>query len=336
MRRTGTVVLLVAVVVLAGTPLPAAGATTAALDAPTAWDQTGTTTAPGPSNGSSASAPGTRLAGAVGVQGAELGGELEARSLTHQLNRSETADSRAAVISQQAAQSRSRLTTLRAASERLEAARANGTVSEAEYRVRAAQLSAQTVAVRRVTERSATAAQELPDEALRRNGVNVTTLQSLQRDAGELVGPAMSAAAREVAGPRVGSGFGPNRAGGRERGPPSDPGGTPPDRARDGGPDTGQRPVDDPGNDTAASGGGQSPNDDPGNSGNSGNAGNPQSGNATDEGAGSQPNGPNGSDRSDGSSGSDQSGGSNGPGQSDGRNEEGNGRDNGEGRGNQS
>lgn len=317
MKRTGTVALLVAVVVLAGTPLPTAGAETGALDSSVAWAQTGTTAAPGPSdgppNGSSASAPGTRLAGAVGVQGAELGGELDTRSLAHQLNRSDTAGSRAAVIARQATRSQSRLTTLRAASERLAAARANGTVSEAEYRVRAAQLSAQVVAVQRVTARSSTVARELPDEALRRNGVNVTTLQSLQRDASDLVGPGMSAAAREVAGPRVGSGFGPNRDGDWDRGPPSDSERTPPDRARGGGPDTGQRPVDGPENDTAANGGERrSPNDNPDDAGDS-----PPAGNATDGGAGSQPNGPEGSDTSDGS---------NGPDQSDGRDENGHGR----------
>jgi hypothetical protein len=54
--------------------------------------------------------------------------------------------------------------------------------------------------------------------------VDVTALRSLHTRASELGGDRMSAVAREVVGPTVDAGFGPDRAGNRTRGPPADPG----------------------------------------------------------------------------------------------------------------
>ncbi|WP_152041765.1 hypothetical protein [Salinigranum salinum] len=232
MSRIGTVVVVV-IVVLASVALPAFGVetTTSPITDETTREQTEPTTATdGNESGRAETAPGTRLAGAIGVQGAEIGGELESRSLAHQLNRSASNDSKAAVVARQANQSERRLAALRAESTRLEAARENGTISENEYRVRTAQLSARITTVRRVTDRTTAAATALPDEALRRNGVDVTTLRSLRTRANELGGARMSAVAREVVGPTADAGFGPDRAGNRTRGPPAEPGADAPGR----------------------------------------------------------------------------------------------------------
>jgi hypothetical protein len=232
MRRTGTVAVVV-LVVLAGVALPAFGmadaGSTVAADPASDRGTTGTTAAQtnGTADGDTGTAPGTRLAGAVGVQGAELGGELESRSLGHQLNRSGSTDVRAAVIARQANQSRGRLAALRAESWRLEAARANGSIEASEYRVRVTRLRAELVAVRRVADRTSTAAEGLPPDALRRNGVNVTALRSLQREADAVTGSEVAAIAREIAGP-VGAGFGP--PGNRTRGPPDGSGADAPGR----------------------------------------------------------------------------------------------------------
>ncbi|WP_318569363.1 hypothetical protein [Salinigranum marinum] len=237
MTRIGTVVVIVvALVVLGALSFPVVAVGSAASVAPTeatGWEQTEPTD--DPSENGTETAPGTRLAGAVGVQGAELGGEVESRSLGHQLNRSASADSKAAVLARQANQSRSRLAALRTELTRLDAAYENGTVSEREYRVRTAQLSAQVVTVQRVTGRASTTAAELPDGALGRNGVNVTELRSLRSAAGALTGPERAAVARSVAGPAVGSGFGPDRAANRSRGAPAGPAADAPGRSGDGG-----------------------------------------------------------------------------------------------------
>jgi hypothetical protein len=226
MRRIGAV-LVVAVTVLAGVALPVVGGgvATAGVGGETTWEQTETSDA---DNGTTTAAPGTRLAGSVGVQGAELGGELEARSFAHRVNRSESNASKARVVASQTNQSRTRLAALRTARQQLEAARENGTVGENEYRVRAAKLSARTAALQRVTNRTSQTARTLPAETLRQNGVNETALERLRQEADELTGPEMAAIARSLAGPGAtrGNGFGPpanaSERGPRSAGPPAD------------------------------------------------------------------------------------------------------------------
>lgn len=226
MKRTRTA--LVVVVALLSVTAPALGtsevASLASSGDTATWQQTETETATtaDPSNGTTAESdettPGARLGGVVAVQGVELGGELESRSLDHQLNRSGSNASKAAVVAQQTRQSSSRLDALRTERRQLEAAHENGTISENEYRVRATRLSARITATRRVVEQTSVAADSLPNETLRQNGVNVTALRSLRTMADELAGPEIAAIAREIAGPGAGSGVGP--AADERRGPP--------------------------------------------------------------------------------------------------------------------
>ena len=312
MTRIGTAVVVVVTLVVVGVlsfPVVAVGteASVASTDA-AAWEQAEPPT--GPNGNGTEAAPGTRLAGAVGVQGAELGGEIESRSLDHQLNRSASADSKATVFARQTNQSRNRLAALRAELTRLDTAYKNGTVNEREYRVRTAQLSAQAVAVQRVTDRSSNAAAELPDAALERNGVNVTALRSLRAAAGALTGPERAAVARSVAGPAVGSGFGPDRAANRSQGAPADPAVDAPGRGGDGG-------ADDPPGSPPDQANGSSRTD-----GQAGSADGPPdragSGNETDDGQSAGGGQPNGSDDGRGGDGAGNGQGSNGNG-ADGR-----------------
>ncbi len=312
MRRIGTV-LVVVLTVLAGVAIPVVGmgtASTADVGGATTAGQTETADA---NNGTAAAAPGTRLAGSVGVQGAELGGELETRSFNHQFNGSDSNASKAQVVARQANQSRDRLAALRAEREQLERARENGTISENAYRVRAAQLSARTTALRQVTDRTAQRARTLPAETLRRNGVNVTALETLRTEADELTGPEVAAIARTLAGPGAtrGSGFGPPENAGRDApgpsGPPADSPGPsenasgndsnqPPGQEREQG--QGAAGTAHPGNETSTGPGGQNGTagesgrnpdggNDPGNAGgNSGENGNDNAGGNNDENAG--------------------------------------------------
>lgn len=259
MRRIGTV--LVVVLAVAGGVLPVVGvqaaAPTPSVEGGSTWGQTVTAGA----ENSSETAPGTRLAGSVGVQGAELGGELEERSFEHQVNRSNSNASKAQVVARQANQSQSRLAALRTQLRELEAAREDGRLSETEYRVRAAQLSARVTALERVTNRTTETARTLPAETLRQNGVNVTALETLRTEAGRLTGPEVAAIARSVAGPGAGRGNGPGTAANASSGnsdspgPPEDaPGRSGAERADNasgsGGPP--ETPGESPGNETAA------------------------------------------------------------------------------------
>ncbi|MFB6218031.1 MAG: hypothetical protein ABEH77_02460, partial [Halobacteriaceae archaeon] len=179
--------------------------------------------------------PGSRLAGVIGVQQAEVGAEVETRSLDRQLAAADSNASKAAVVAEQVGASRERLAALRERLARLEEMRANGTISESEYRGRVAPVAARIEAIRAVLNRTEAAARDIPAAALEKRGVNATAIRRLRAEADSLTGPEVAEIARSIAGRGAGS-----RATGPPPGvgPPGDrgQGGPPADRGGDGGP----------------------------------------------------------------------------------------------------
>lgn len=176
--------------------------------------------------GTSDVAPGEQFSGVVGVQGAELDGEVESRAFERRVAAAETDDEVAAAVAAQVNASEERLAALRAERERLREARENGSIGEGEYRARLAQLGAQLAQVERLVNDTQTVASDLPAETLERNGVNTSAIQTLQENASELSGGEVSEAARDIAGDRPGTGPAGNARGSDEAGPPDDaPGG---------------------------------------------------------------------------------------------------------------
>ena len=245
MNRTATAAA-VAVLVVLSVAAPAFGMPVSSAGESPRWAQT--TTA---STGTNETSPGARLGGAVAAQGVAVGTEVESRSLRHQLNQSNSNDSKAAVLARQVNRSQSRLAALRTDRRQLETAYRNDSISESEYRIRATRLSAQISAVRRLNAQTSGVADRLPAESLRRNGVNVTALRSLRSMADEVEGPQIAAIAREIAGPQ--NGLGPSRAGeqrGANRGASGQRGPSDGERGPDGRPGAGP-PNDEQGQTTA-------------------------------------------------------------------------------------
>ncbi len=209
-NRTAT--LLVAILVVAASavvaPVAAAQADTSTSTA-TSTARTANGTADG--TGSDDVAAGAALSGVVGVQEAEIAGEMESRTFGIQVAKANTADAKAAVVAEQHDASEERLTTLRNRQESLEDARENGSITEDQYVARAATLRTEANNLRRMSNETATVSESLPRETLEANGVNVTAIRTLRRDAANVTGPAVAAAARTIAGPRAGQS--PNRAG---------------------------------------------------------------------------------------------------------------------------
>jgi len=172
-------------------------------------------------NASNASvAPGAQLAGVVGVQGAEIEGDVRSRSFGIRVARAASNESRAAVVAEQLGDVEQRLSELEAEHEALREARENGSLSEGEYRARAARLHAESRTVQRLANQSADAAAGIPEETLAANGVNATAIQTLRDRAGNLSGQETAAIARSIAGEGVGQPARPAAAG--ERGPAGD------------------------------------------------------------------------------------------------------------------
>jgi hypothetical protein len=145
--------------------------------------------------------PGAHLSGAVGVQGTELRDEVESRAFGIRLSKAPTADAKAEIVARQVDESRSRVVELEAELDRLERARANGTIDRGGYAARVARTRAELNAVQRRTDRSARVAAGLPNESLRANGVDVAEIGALNRRAANLSGPEVAATARRVGGP---------------------------------------------------------------------------------------------------------------------------------------
>jgi hypothetical protein len=161
-------------------------------------------------------APGERLSGVVGVQAAEVDGDIERNAFRIGLERANDNASKASHIATKLNESESRLTELNERKAELEAQRENGTISEGQYRARMARLATETETVRGQLNRSNATAAELPEETLRENGVNTTAIRTLRTNADELSGPEVAEIARSIAG---------NRSGMVDRGPPADRGG---------------------------------------------------------------------------------------------------------------
>ncbi|QIO21293.1 hypothetical protein [Haloarcula sp. JP-L23] len=154
-------------------------------------------------------APGAQFAGAVGVQGAELGGEVEARAYGISVAKANTDNARAAVVAEETGELEVRLEALRQRKAALQQARENGSMSEGEYRARMAQLHAETRTVERLATQTNETASTLPAEALEAEGVDMAAVRSLADRSEELTGPEVAEIARSIAGNDVGEGVGP-------------------------------------------------------------------------------------------------------------------------------
>lgn len=165
--------------------------------------------------------PGARLAGVVGVQGAEVEGEVERRAFGLQVAAATSNASKASVVASQAQNLDQRLAELRERKQELDAARDNGTISPSRYRAEMAGLAAQISTLERLTNETAETARKLPAEALAEHNVNVSALERLRTSASNLSGPEVAAIARSIAGPPGNESTGPPFGNGMA-GPPSD------------------------------------------------------------------------------------------------------------------
>ena len=303
MNRTATLLVALVVVVASAVVAPAAAAQTDTETATSTTDNdTDNDTAT--QSGNDSVAAGALLSGAIGVQEAEIDGEVESRSFGIKVAQAATDDAKARVVGEQLNDSEGRLTELQNRLESLEDAHENGSISQGQYASRAAKLQTEVNNIQRMGNETANVSETLPRETLEANGDNATAIRTLRQNAANMTGPEVAAVARTIAGPGAGQGP-PDRAGsagdrpgGNETGPSDRPGGNetgPSDRP--GGNETG--PGDRPGgNETGATAAGNE------RSGGGNDAGNERSGGGNDAGS----NGGGGADGAQRSGGSDGGG----------------------------
>ena len=218
MRAT---VLLVTALLVVGAAAPMVAASTA--DGPTATESVAVQDddAANETDNETEMPPGARLAGVVGVQGAEVEGEVERRAFGEQMRAAKSNASKASVVAGQARNLDQRLADLRERKQELETAHKNGNISPGRYRAEMAGLAARISTLEGMTNETAETARSLPEEDLDEHGVNVSALERLWTSASNLSGPEVAAIARGIAGPPGNESTGPPFGNGMA-GPPVD------------------------------------------------------------------------------------------------------------------
>lgn len=184
MRRQGTI-LLTAALVVALLAVPLSGAVAASDHNETEADPV---------------APGERLAGVVGVQNAEVEGDLSNRTYGVRLANAESDAAKADLVAERLAEDEARLADHEARLADLEADREAGTISEGTYRAKVAVVASENAQTERSAAQTAETARGLNDSVLAERGINVTAIEELRANASRLGGPETNEIARGIAG----------------------------------------------------------------------------------------------------------------------------------------
>ncbi|PSQ43067.1 hypothetical protein BRD17_07140 [Halobacteriales archaeon SW_7_68_16] len=119
----------------------------------------------GPSNNSSVVSPGEQFAGVIGVQGAEVRGEIAGRTFDERVENADGPDERASVVGEQLRSLRDRIDDLRTEYGDRETATRNGSADAGERTTRDAVTAAESAAADELLDRTARAADSLPPGA---------------------------------------------------------------------------------------------------------------------------------------------------------------------------
>jgi len=208
MNRTTSITLTaILAVAMVAVPIAAAGVVSSG----TVQDD------PGADGGNESIKPGEQFSAAVGVQNAEINGDVSERALGAKIATAETNETKAAVVDEQFTESQTRLEELEARLERLNESHEAGDISEGRYRAEVATTVAELRTVERQMAVVETTAAELPAEVLDERDVDVESIRTVRDRAGELGGPDTASIARSIAGDDVGQSVGDGR---EPRGPP--------------------------------------------------------------------------------------------------------------------
>ena len=148
----------------------------------------------------SATSPGAQLAGVVGVQQAEVNGELDNRTFGHRVATANNDAERAAIIAGRQIKTTERLATQTDRLANLRAARANDTIPTAEYRAKVATVAAETANIEREAAQLKRTADKLPPAVRERNSINMSAIEQLHTNAGAVRGSETAAIARSIGG----------------------------------------------------------------------------------------------------------------------------------------
>lgn len=149
--------------------------------------------------------PGERLSAVIGVQEAELEGELGTRAFGLAIARAASDERLAEVVGEEYNETNASVHALERRREALNESLANGSIGRGEYESRLTVLAAQAQVAQRQANMTANASVGLPADLLAEQGINVTAIQRLQTSAANLTGPQVARIAQSIAGAGVGA-----------------------------------------------------------------------------------------------------------------------------------
>jgi len=145
-----------------------------------------------------ATAPGAQLAGVIGVQQAEVTGDVDNRSFGIRIATAASDEERAAIIAQRQAETSQQVATQADRLADLRAARDAGNITQGEYQARVAVVASHAANAERAADQLNRTARDLPEAVRERNGINETAIDRLRTDARNLSGPETAAVARSI------------------------------------------------------------------------------------------------------------------------------------------
>ena len=166
-----------------------------------------------------ATAPGAQLAGIIGVQQAEVTGDIDNRSFGVRIANADSDAERAAIIADRQAETSQQVATQAERLAELRAARDAGNLTQGEYRARVAIVASQVTNAERTADQLNRTARDLPEAVRERNGINETAIDRLRTDARNLSGPETAAIARSIGGTTARNPMAGTRGPFGERGP---------------------------------------------------------------------------------------------------------------------
>lgn len=149
-------------------------------------------------------APGEQLSGVVGVQEAELDGELAERTYGISIANAATDDAKADVVGEQLEDVEERIEELEDRADELNESHEAGEISQGQYESRMAAIAAEKTTAERLANGTAATAGELDEELLEERGIDVESIQTLADRASEIGGSEVAAIAQSIAGESVG------------------------------------------------------------------------------------------------------------------------------------
>lgn len=206
--------------------------------------------------------PGERMSGVLGVQDAEIEGEINERGFGIAVANAATQDAEADVLAERFADIEEHFDDIEDRLDELEEQREAGEISEGQYQAKVAQIEVERASGERLANQSAVVAQDLPTVLLEERGISVEHINDLRERAHELTGPEVAAIAQDIAGPHIAEQL-PDEAEDRIPDEPGQPSEVGPDDDRPDAPDDaddGDAEIDnadEPGDDTPANATGQ-------------------------------------------------------------------------------